>query len=403
MTLKDRWNKLKDNNKPNSKKFLSDAELIELMKNIDLLTVLSSLGISVKKTGKKDEYTGFCPDHALYKGVDPSHPKWYINAKSGKSFCYTESRASNIVEIAKNLLGLNSLGEALDKLLDGKELNVVPIPKIAQKTEEVLPTDEDEKRRIKHLQCLAIAKKVFANKVMNKECLTYFAKDGITEDTLNKFGIAVCEDGSYKDRAMLPFVNELNELKGFIAIDYLGKDEWIKRRKNEYWKLIGYQASMEAELTAFLENEYKKTLYCPGWHSSEHIFGYYENPDYKKGVDYLVLVEGERDALKLMQEGIPCVSIHGTVLQPQHLNMIKILSPNLVYLGFDMDDAGNKAVANALKLLHGQIDQVFVLNFPNNQDPKKFQRSELLSFMELSKKNNIKSRSVYESSTADGI
>ena len=118
----------------------------------------------------------------------------------------------------------------------------------------------------------------------------------------------------------------------------------------------------------------------------------------------IVIVEGERDCLKLMQEGIPCVSIHGTSIKDEQLLKLKrsgVLS-NLdeVYLGFDMDEAGNIATEKAFEVLSSEIDsnKIYVLNFPNSKetgekrDPKKFTGDQIRWLMNFSRKNRVRKR-----------
>jgi len=57
------------------------------------------------------------------------------------------------------------------------------------------------------------------------------------------------------------------------------------------------------------------------------------------------------------------------------------LSDDVVYLGFDMDEAGNNACKGAYKLLKDKINHLYVLNFPDKKDPKKFNKQQLLSFI----------------------
>ena len=64
-----------------------------------------------------------------------------------------------------------------------------------------------------------------------------------------------------------------------------------------------------------------------------------------------------------------------------------------IFLGFDMDDAGDNACKKALKLLEGKVNDLYVLNFPGCKDPKKFNGSELLSLIDKTRRDNIRSRS----------
>ena len=101
-----------------------------------------------------------------------------------------------------------------------------------------------------------------------------------------------------------------------------------------------------------------------------------------RNLDRLVVVEGERDAMKLLQEGIDCVSIHGTSLKPEQRTMLKTMNPRELLLGFDMDAAGCIATDKAVNALFGEIENIDVMNFPDGKDPKKFNREQLLAIIE---------------------
>lgn len=366
--------------------------LLALMQNIDFESTLLRLGISAKPCSGKDEYCGFCPDHEMYKGTPPSDPKWYINSRTGLSYCQTESRGSNLIEIAKHILGLQTNEEAFEKLFDGKpverkfaqRINTVP-------EKEELPDQEKLKKAIEY------AEPIFDQGKVSEECIAYFEHDHISYETLRKFGVVSCEYGKYKNRALIPFLGEKLNLAGYIAIDYLGREEWAKQHSKYY---LGIDASRTFdELYPLFLKKYRKTVYAPGFLSRRHLYGFYENLSFLKNPPaYLVLVEGERDALKLIQEGIPCVSIHGTYVKEEQRILLKssgiIGRLQELFLGFDMDEAGNKAVENAFELFRKEMDadRIYSLIFPDGKDPKKFCRGELLSIIQMSRKQKIRTR-----------
>lgn len=366
-------------------KFVEDYELQSLMNEIDLQMTLKSLGVQTKRT-RSGVLVGYCPDHYLYCGRTPDKPKCYF-FDNGKTFCQTERRTSNIISIAKNLLGLKTQRQALQKLLNGKQLVVVNVPKFAkQKKSE--NNQQKQKQKGKTLQKI---KQIISQKSMPQKFLEYFKRDGITRQTLQKFNIYACEQGFYKNRAIIPFYNEQHQIIGFNAVDYVGKEEWIKQNIKKFICING-QSNLTDQVISQIQKRYKKVMFCPGFSSGNHLFGYYENKQYQKGIDYLVLVQGQRDCLKLMQQGIPCVALHGVNLSKEQSLMIEKISNKEVFLGFDMDQAGNRGCESAYKELNDKIDQIYVLNFSQGKDPKKFISSELLSFIDESRSNKIRSR-----------
>lgn len=366
--------------------FVTEEEVSSLVNQVGIQNILKSLGIDYRQT-KTGVFLGYCPDHQIYCGRIPDKPKWYC-FENGKTFCHTERRSSNIVTIAKNLLGLKNDREALERLLNGRELQIINVPKFAQVKklkEQSLQLKQKRQKSLKHIQ------KILDEGFISYECLKYFEKDGISEQTLKKFGICSCRNGIYKDRAIIPFLNQKWELIGFNAVDYLGKEQWIKRKFLEY-KLLNGEPENKEDILNQIQKKYRKVLFCPGFKSSEHLYGCFENVSYRDGIDYLVLVEGQRDCLKLMQQGIPCVALHGVNLSKQQTLMIEKISNKEVFLGFDMDEAGNKACESAYEILNDKIQSLYVLEFQEGKDPKKFNRSELLTIINNSRSNNIRNR-----------
>jgi DNA primase len=102
--------------------------------------------------------------------------------------------------------------------------------------------------------------------------------------------------------------------------------------------------------------------------------------------DRIVLVEGERDAIKLLQEGIATVSTHGAKLTMEQMEIILSLNPKEIYLAFDGDEAGRSATKKSLKMLEGKVNYVIPMDIPLGKDPKKFNGEEFLEFMNSEKR-----------------
>ena len=367
--------------------------LSTVMENIDLGEALQRLGVDARPSGN-GEWCGFCPDHELFKGVPPSHPKWYINERTGICYCHTESRASNLVETARRLIGCRSNEEAAEFLLGGRPIEVRFKP---ARREDAISEEASQAEKAKALaRSIKSMIPVIASGSLSRQCIEFFARDGITIDTLEQYGVCSCESGRYSGRAVVPFIDGNEELCGFVAVDYLGRDRRAEMMARRHFRL---DDSVPLDrLVEMYKSDYRKALYAPGFQGHCHIYGFHENQDLlSKPHNSLVVVEGERDCLKLNQEGVPCISIHGTCLKDGQRVMLKssgLLDKVDLYLGFDMDSAGDKAVEKCMEVLSGEMDadRIYVLNFPDGKDPKKFARKELVGLMMHSKRNRIRQR-----------
>ena len=92
-----------------------------------------------------------------------------------------------------------------------------------------------------------------------------------------------------------------------------------------------------------------------------------------------MIVEGERDCIKMIQEGIPCVSIHGSILKDKQLELLTrcFNRSTKIHIGLDMDEAGRNGANKMLETLKPYYDRVDILDFPDGKDPKKFSGDEI--------------------------
>ena len=323
-----------------------------------------------------NQWKGYCPDHFLHDGHAQHLPKWFMNAENGDCMCFTSGKASNFIYVAKRMYRLPTVEETIRKLTNGEAL-VLPKPEFVvdpsvEESHEAL----DAKRQEELQKGIAMMKRLIANGHVSDKCLEYFANDGITKDTVDFLGICSIESGYLEGRAMIPFIDENHEVCGYIAVNYMGEEWWVKKTYDKMHK-IDSKVTEES-----VRKGYRKTLYCPGFQSRNHMYGQYEVLNGGFNLDSLVVVEGERDAIKLLQEGIDCVSIHGTSLKPEQRVMLKKMNPKELYLGFDMDVPGCVATQKAVQALIGDMESIDVLNFPDGKDPKKFNGDEIRLLMD---------------------
>ncbi|MDD5456091.1 MAG: DNA primase [Candidatus Margulisbacteria bacterium] len=109
------------------------------------------------------------------------------------------------------------------------------------------------------------------------------------------------------------------------------------------------------------------------YHKSDHLFALNTaRPFIKENDNSLILVEGYMDALALYQSGVRNVSaVLGTSLTPQQVKLAERYAEN-IYLCFDADDAGQKAVIRAVELLRNTQSKVKVINLLDCKDPDDF-------------------------------
>ena len=380
-----------------------DIELQYLMSKIDVEKTLNNLNIDYLNFDDTDDYIwGYCPDHEMYCGRTPSHPKWTLNKVTGKTYCYTESRISDLLSITKNLLGYKSFNEAKTFLLNGEKLpNILVMKKSvrkynkANKKDVYVPSNNDKLNSVRN---------IIEEGFISDNCYKFFLKDKITSKTVKEFNIVSIHKGKYSDRALIPFYNHLNnELRGFVAVDLLGIKEWSKRKVfgwiNRNKDKINSSKPIKSAFKHYRQT-YKKVLFCAGAPTGDHLFGLANLLKHNKEVDEVILVEGERDAIKLQQEGYAAVGTHGTSLNPKQKDILLSIGVKRIILAYDNDDAGVRGAKKIEKMIDNEFYEVLNLKLVDDRDPKHYNGTE---FKKLIEKQRRKYNNFWESKTTSSL
>lgn len=175
---------------------------------------------------------------------------------------------------------------------------------------------------------------------------------GYSNDTLVEAGLAgVNRRGGlydrFRDRVMFPVRDSEGQVRGFIGRTAEGKDD----ERNPRWL-----------------NSPESTHYS----KSELLHGLLEaGPALRAGAT-LVVVEGPIDAIAVTEAGrglTAGVATCGTALTPRHAAVIKSVARAGVVVGFDADNAGNKAAARSWAVLTDAGIQAQRADLPGGADP----------------------------------
>lgn len=336
-----------------------------LMPHIDVEQALAKLDARIcGRNGNR--VLSYCPDHHLFTGRKPSHPKWLLNEDTGATFCLTEGRGSNILWTVVRLLDAEP--EHAIRFLVGRD-NVTEqqlrLSNVQRSQERIRGSRmANEEKDIKEPEWKREVEASLKNRATSKRLLEFFIRPpgknptNILPETVERYKVFDRTWGYYANRAVIPFFMS-GEVVGFCAVDLLGKADWLVSHPGRG------------------EGDYKKTLYPPGFKAATCLFGY---DDCEKGADVLVVAEGAREVMKLTQEGFKnAVAVLGSSLSSGQLSLIAKLAPKRVALMFDGDDAGyatTDRIAKKMEPLWGKSG-VLQCIVPRGKDPKNLDREEL--------------------------
>lgn len=101
----------------------------------------------------------------------------------------------------------------------------------------------------------------------------------------------------------------------------------------------------------------------------------------KEDNSLLALVEGPRDALNLIQYGIPALCILGSKNWSSiKSDLVNILDPKLLILAFDADEAGESAFNSVSSSFSIRGNKVMKLQFKEGQDPGALKEDEVYKY-----------------------
>lgn len=330
------------------------------MPKVNVRDVLAKLGVSVERVSG-DEVRAFCPDHHVFTGHNSSHANWNVNTRTGKTFCFTEGRGSNLVFVVCNALDCGTV-DAVEFLTGSNgELDIggLSMSAIRQRMSSIRHAESEvEKPAVKGLSAIADE---MVSQYMSEVAYGFFVHPpgkkyptNIVPGTVDRYQVFERTWGFYANRVVIPFVMR-GYLAGFCALDILGKEEWLRTHPLKS------------------EDDYRKVRYPMNFISGDCLFGF---DDCKVGADFVAVVEGPREVMKLWQEGFPnAVAILGSYLSDNHLTLLGELHPRKVVLMFDGDDSGlatTERIADKLKR-NFAVEKSFV---PRGKDPKNLGRED---------------------------
>lgn len=345
-----------------------------LMEIIDVELCLSRLNIKITKPIGTN-WEGYCPDHCLFKGCEPSDPRWYINVKTGKTHCKTEGRGSNFLYITARLLKKNNKQLRMDdcekaiKFLTGRNCSDVEIDFLRNKNLMTRLNQKEKDIINKPRTWLSDIKDGIKGGYISSRTVKYFLTPpnkpatNIIIETLKHYDVFEKTNGYYANRAIIP-IKQNGDILGFIAVDILGKEKWLMSHPTNN------------------EKDYRKTLYPSSENGFRKKYVLFGTDDCDKGADYLIITEGAREVMKLWQEGFKnSVAILGSSLSDEQLMLITKLAPKKLILMFDGDTAGRQIAKNVKEKVK-ELFQTITINLSEGVDPKQLNRlqiSELIS------------------------
>jgi DNA primase len=324
----------------------------------EIIEKLDFHGLVSKKTQLKrfkgDQFRGLSPF------THEKTPSFFVNTHNKTWYCFSSSMGGGVLDYVSKVEGVGR-DEAIRILAEytGVELEEESDPHYHTKKALKLSLDYYRKNTDGILDYMS--NRGFSLDVIegyelghadddSESLLGYLKRNGIKEDHIVSAGIGFKRDDGkivhrYRNRMMIPIRDEYGSLISFTGRDLTGD------AKAKY---------LHGPVNALFQ---KKRV----------IWGLRNARSLISSLDYVVVTEGQLDAMALVDAGIPSVSILGSSVSEEQMLLLSKLTQN-IYFTFDSDEAGDRGLFKAFKMAKElDLDSViYSIILPKGRDPDDF-------------------------------
>ncbi len=338
--------------------------LDELRARADIVKVVGSY-VTLKKNGHR--YVGLCPFH------NETAPSFSVDEQKQVYHCFGCKAGGSVIQFVMDIERL-SFPEAVAFLADQLHM---PLP-------EMQNDPAYEKRRtLKERIYLAnrTAARMYHQLLWQPESsaiLHYLQQRGLSDAVIRRFGIgAAPPSAQVGHRLMEEGFTEEELVQAGLMLRREGRTFDMFRNRamfpiiDTYGNVLGFGGRAMGDAMP----KYLNTSDTPAFNKRYTVFA--ANLLRKaRGLTRVILVEGYMDVVALSQFGVEGVAATlGTALTPEQARLLHRFAPE-VYIAYDGDRAGQKAILRGLEVLEGENVPVRVLDFPGGLDPDEFIRQE---------------------------
>jgi DNA primase len=300
---------------------------------VNYVDALNKRGISTfSGAGAEDVFIN-CPFHNDQK------PSCEVNIHNGLFHCFGCGESGSFAKLLAEIENI-PLDEAKRRIMDGESIDSVH-----EDLKKKLLDMDDEKELPKFFD-LDSFNKVFAP-VAGTAGMNYLKKRNISEKTAERYNLRWGDHGKWENRIIIPICTDKGKLLTWAGRTII-KDLQPKTRK------VGGRSSLFT------------------------LFGLYQILDEAKirKVPYLIVCEGEFDAMYLMQNGYYAVATMGTAkLTGEQMALLKRHCASVVW-SYDGDNAGRRAQKEGF-MMTKKIMRSFTISLPEGKDPNDLTPDEI--------------------------
>lgn len=335
----------------------------EVRSRNDIVDVISQY-VHLKKKGSN--YFGLCPFHNEKTGsfsVSPNKQMYY---------CFGCGAGGNVFTFVMNYENF-TFSEAMGVLADRAGMTLP--------TREL--TSDEKRQRAEKERLFEIQKEaakyfyVLLHGKKGEHAYQYFKERGLTDETINKFGLGYSDkysDDLYKHLRSLGYEDAILKKTGLVGFSekYGGQDKFWNRAMFPIMDMNQKVIAFGGRVLGEGEPKYLNSQETDIFKKKYNLYGQWLAKTTKRS--YLLLCEGYMDVIALHQAGFDnAVAALGTAFTAEHVTVLnRKFKGKDIYLTFDSDGAGIGAALRAIPILREAEFQTKVVNMSPYKDPDEF-------------------------------
>jgi len=335
---------------------VSEDVISEIRRSVDIVDVIGDY-IPIEQKGKN--YFCICPFH------DDHNPSLSISPEKQIYTCFVCGASGNVFTFLQEFKNISFL-EAVKEVAHSSGLSVnvdVSRPKMFEKEKSIMD----------------IANKFYINNLKSEkghDALKYLKSRGIDENIIKEFEIGVAlKDGDTLSKLL---IGKKYDEKTLIDVGISNKNDRIydvfRNRitfpvHNPNGEVVAFSARIyNGEADSKYINSRESVIFKKG----EVLFNYHRAINEVRKSKYILLVEGQMDAIRIYSSGIKSVvATMGTALTKEQITLLRRCNVPVKLL-MDSDSAGEKATISNGELLQNANINVEVIRLSGAKDPDEY-------------------------------
>lgn len=338
--------------------FISQNEINEIRSNASIVDIISSY---IPLTQKGKNYFGVCPFH------EDHSPSMSVSSEKQIYKCFSCGATGNVFTFVENFLNVN-FAEAVEIVAKNVGISL-----------QMHPSAQKEAKYQKEYDLMEFALRFFQNNLHTQEgekAVSYLQERGLLEETIKDFEIGLSFD---KNMLYTLFSKQGYEEQLLVDLGLVHRrdgqayDVFQNRIMFPIHDLQGHVVGFTAR--CYLTDttpKYLNTRETYLFKKGNVLFNYHRVKESVRQNKYVIVVEGNMDAIRLSSSGIKnVVALMGTSLTKEQIDALKKLRTKIILM-LDNDNAGENATFAIGNILEEQQISFQVVRLSGAKDPDEY-------------------------------